>query len=37
MKANDNDESKCVEQRNDLNECGGTAFRKANSSPGYEF
>ena len=37
MKANDNDEAKCVDARNKLNECGSTAFKKANATEGYTF
>ncbi|KAM3128374.1 hypothetical protein pb186bvf_019502 [Paramecium bursaria] len=31
------DESKCATQKEGLLECGKPAFRKANTTPGYEF
>mmetsp|Transcript_18881 Transcript_18881/g.26529 ORF Transcript_18881/g.26529 Transcript_18881/m.26529 type:complete len:90 (+) Transcript_18881:95-364(+) len=37
MKANDNDENICYEKKQALLECGGPAFRKANSDETYTY
>ena len=37
MTKNENDESKCSDFRTSLNECGETAFRKANSAENYTY
>ena len=37
MAKNENDEAKCGDLRTNLNACGETAFRKANSMDNYTY